>query len=371
MLENYKEELWKNLQTAIELEHSTIPPYLTAMFTINEDTNAFAYTAIRSVVMEEMLHMTLACNIMNAVGGSPAIDQVSFIPVYPTELDFAGRKFDVGLIRFSKPAVDTFMKIEQPAEEKIKPIDRAAMALPHPIVLEENTIGEFYMAVQKQLIALVEEYGEDAVFNGDPDKQIGAGHYYGGGGEIVRVTDLKSALFAMEIIAEQGEGAGMSIFDSDNTNFGQEEEVAHYFRFNEIMVGQLYQKDDKPNKPPTGEAVAVDWDAVRPMVDNPKAEDFAAGSPAREKADEFNQIYSHFLRLLHLTFNGQPALMTRAVGMMYQMKYVADALLHIPAHGIDSKQVAGPPFQYIPPEERVAFSFLQPEVLENMNERVV
>ena len=63
MLENYKEELWKNLQTAIELEHSTIPPYLTAMFTINEDTNAFAYTAIRSVVMEEMLHMTLLHNL--------------------------------------------------------------------------------------------------------------------------------------------------------------------------------------------------------------------------------------------------------------------------------------------------------------------
>ena len=55
--------LHKNLQTAIELEHSTIPPYLAAYFTINDKTNAFATETIRSVFMEEMLHMSLACQV--------------------------------------------------------------------------------------------------------------------------------------------------------------------------------------------------------------------------------------------------------------------------------------------------------------------
>lgn len=370
MLQDHKDLLWKNLQTAIELEHSTIPPYLTAMFTIDQDTNAFAYQVIRSVVMEEMLHMALACNLMNAVGGTPAIDQPAFIPEYPTELDFGGRKFDVGLIKFSEDAIDTFMKIEQPSEEKIGR-DRGLKELHRVIRLEENTIGEFYAAIGDQLIQLVEEYGEEAVFSGNPELQLGAENYYGSGGEIVRIIDLKTALFAIEVISEQGEGAGETIWDGDHTNFGQDEEVAHYFRFKEIQKGQLYTEKDDPRDPPSGEKVDVNWKAVRPMINNPKAERFEEGSPAREKADEFNQIYSHFLRVLHLTFNGQPSLMTRAVGMMYQLKYVADALLHIPVKAGRSKGVAGPPFEYVPPIKRQAYDFLIPEALLNMNESLV
>ena len=102
-----KTELFKNLQTAIELEHSTIPPYLAAYFTIHQDTNAFAWEVIRSVFMEEMLHMTLACNIMNAVGGKPFIDHPKFIPSYPTEFHFADRKFDVGIcLLYTSDAAD-------------------------------------------------------------------------------------------------------------------------------------------------------------------------------------------------------------------------------------------------------------------------
>ena len=30
-----------------------------------------------------MLHMTIACNVLNAVGGQPAIDRAGFVPDYP------------------------------------------------------------------------------------------------------------------------------------------------------------------------------------------------------------------------------------------------------------------------------------------------
>lgn len=79
------EELGSRVQTAIEIEHSTIPP-LTALYSISSVRNAFACQTIQSVVMEEMLHMTLAANILNAVGGHPAIDNEKFIPEYPTYL---------------------------------------------------------------------------------------------------------------------------------------------------------------------------------------------------------------------------------------------------------------------------------------------
>ena len=68
------------------------------------------------------------------------------------------------------------------------------------------------------------------------------------------------------------------------------------FRFNEIYLEQKYKPNDVPNKKPTGEKVDVNWDKVIEMVDNPKAANFPVGSPAREKAEEFNQLYSHFLR---------------------------------------------------------------------------
>ncbi len=84
------------------------------------------------------------------------------------------------------------------------------------------------------------------------------------------------------------------------------------------------------NTPPTGEAVQVDWNAVINMINDPNAREFPEGSPEREKADEFNQCYSYFLHLLHKTFNGEPEKMKKAVGMMYQLKYLAQDLLNIP-----------------------------------------
>src|SRR5665213_2756788 len=50
-------ELRSAFQTAIELEHSTIPPYLVALYSIKDGTNQVATQIIRSVVIEEMLHM--------------------------------------------------------------------------------------------------------------------------------------------------------------------------------------------------------------------------------------------------------------------------------------------------------------------------
>ena len=54
------ESLREHLQWAIELEHSTIPPYLCALYSIEPGRNLEAVEVISSVVVEEMLHLT-AC----------------------------------------------------------------------------------------------------------------------------------------------------------------------------------------------------------------------------------------------------------------------------------------------------------------------
>lgn len=60
------------LQTAIQLEFSTIPLYLCAAWSIMDTANPDRHT-ILGIVKDEMLHMGLACNMLSAIGGTPDI----------------------------------------------------------------------------------------------------------------------------------------------------------------------------------------------------------------------------------------------------------------------------------------------------------
>lgn len=104
------------LQTAVELEHATIPTYLYALYSIEPGTNAEIASLLLSIVIEEMMHMALACNILNAIGGSPEIDKPGFIPTYPGHLPGAVEEsLIVPLAPLSQDLVlKVFMVIEEP-----------------------------------------------------------------------------------------------------------------------------------------------------------------------------------------------------------------------------------------------------------------
>src|SRR3977135_3084574 len=53
------ESLREHLQWAIELEHFTLPPYLCALYSLDAARNPGATEVVASVLVEEMLHMTL------------------------------------------------------------------------------------------------------------------------------------------------------------------------------------------------------------------------------------------------------------------------------------------------------------------------
>src|SRR3954463_5867953 len=131
------DELREHLQWAIELEHSTLPPYLTALYSIKDGHNAEAAEVIQSVFLEEMLHMTLAANILNAVGGEPNVDYPGIMPSYPTYLAHSNQAFEVPLLKFSKEALEVFLQIERPGEHDGLPEDD-----------EFETIGQFYEAIE-------------------------------------------------------------------------------------------------------------------------------------------------------------------------------------------------------------------------------
>ena len=73
------------LQIAMQLEFSTIPPYLCAQWSIDGDPGGVG-DMIEGIVVQEMFHFALAGNMLTAIGGMPDIANASFIPTYPTNV---------------------------------------------------------------------------------------------------------------------------------------------------------------------------------------------------------------------------------------------------------------------------------------------
>lgn len=319
-------ELYPWLQSAIELEHSTIPPYLTAMFSLKPGTNDNIARLIRSIVVQEMLHMTIAGNILIAIGGSPSINTASFVPHYPgpLPLSIGGSGFVVGIEPFSKPLVqNVFMTIEEP-EHPIPVIAFAAGPLP-----EFATIGEFYAALKEKLAGF-----PDSIY-GHVDRQV---LQWFSAHMLFPITDGTSAARAIDIIVDQGEGTSTDPFQSPGN-------PAHYYKFGEIFYGRTIVKT-AGGFAYAGDPVPFDPAGVYPMRPNPKIHYFEPGTTARIKIEQFSYAYSSLLNALHIAFNGQPAQINTAIGLMYGLKMIAVSLMQTPL-GDGSNMTAGPSFEYI------------------------
>jgi len=339
------EELHHNLQLAIELEFATLPTYLSAFYTIKENTNVCAYNVIRSVVMEEMFHLTNAANVLIATGGRPALNNPEFIPSFPTKLPDKEEWFTVNLRKFSPEALATFKYIEEPAE------------LAHGLI----TIGEFYENIVNGLVYLNEQFDVD-LFPSGTNPQIEHKYYYGGGGIISKVTDLDSATFAINAIVVQGEGIPTSnwnpdeplpldeytgIWSGDHPLFMQPRELAHYYRFDELAKGRRYVCGDTHNSGPTGPEIPINYASVYNMVTNPSSRDYENFPELRELNHEFNRIFTELLNQLHQAFNGNPEILEPAVGTMFKLKYAAQELMRNPIPDSPEEYCAGPTWEYL------------------------
>lgn len=334
------------LQAAVELELSTIPPYLCALYTIHPTGNDEAKLVIRSVVVEEMLHMVLAANVLNAIGGEPHVAG-DHAPRYPHELP-DGVVLD--LLPFSPEAVDAFLKVENPEHP------HQALAPDHPLVAgrrdrmhlasannhsRPTSIGAFYNLIIEALRKTASELGEDRLFCGDPSRQIGREYYYAGGGAPIKVTDLASAIRALEEIVEQGEGDMGSMYDDDG-------DLAHYYRFQQLKHARAYVRSDDAGTP-SGPAVEVDFAAVYPMVANPRSEDYS-DPDLRAASDAANRTWTELLRQLEAAFNGEPEALVPAVHTMFRLRDQALVLLANPLPSHPGRN-AGPTFEWVPTPE--------------------
>ena len=324
-------DLCDHLQTAVEIEWSVIPPYLCALWSLHEDANELAAAILKDVLMEEMLHLTLVANVLIALGRRPLlVPPDAKLPVYPGFLPHSDDAFQVSLLPFSEDAVKTFRRIEQPA---------AAGAPPQPD--RYATIGQFYEA----LIDAVKTLCKDpAVWKGKGAPQVTGEFYYGGGGTAFRVDGLAKAVDALELITWEGEGLPGRVTDGDQT-LGEPEELAHFFRFDELLKRRQYTLEDNPGTP-TGPPILLDYAAVRPMVPNPRTSTYPTANGLRAMSEACDVTYSRLLQQLDDAFGGKPERMIVAVQTMKQLGTQAVALMNVPFKG---GYTAGPAFEWRPP----------------------
>jgi hypothetical protein len=325
-------DLYEYLQAAIELEHSTIPPYLQALYSIMHGQNTIVSDLIRSIVVEEMLHMAIVANVLNAIGGKPVINKPGFIPIYPGELPMSIHGgLQVGLAPLSIPLLQTvFMEIEAPENPKHFPGMAAALATPG-----FATIGLFYAAIKDKL----KELG-DGIFTGDPGRQVVDDTWFPAD-QLFEIRDVVSAVRGLDIIVSQGEGSSEDPLEADG-------QPAHYYRFEEIVKGRRLVPDSTvPEKYSySGAPIPFDPAGVWDMVSDPKVQSYPQNSKVRASAERFNAIYTNLLNGLHVTFDGQPKRLAAAVGGMYELRLAAQALIAI-RDGGTGKQAA-PTFEYAP-----------------------
>lgn len=329
------------LQKALEIELFTIPPYLAALYSLREGTNPESVSIIQSVVMEEMLHATLVANVMNAVDAMPLVspelsDRALERCYYPSKVPHVNLNLEISISRFSKDVISDFRSIEAPEnpEEWNESIRRG----------EIHSIGHLYGIVLDHLIALTNDLGEDAIFTGDVDRQIGPEQYYGAAGRVIRVHGLKDAKAVISEVAQQGEGrVEVSNLTGDEMRFHQPNEVAHYYRFEQILSGRFYARYDDLSLSPSGPRLLVDWSEVH------KIRPFSAmTSTCPTGLDEllriFDRTYCDLLNVIHKGFNGNPEALGDAAVTMQKLKYETISLMQIE---IGNGETCGPPFWFV------------------------
>jgi hypothetical protein len=219
------------LQSAIAIEHSTMPLYAAAMYSL-EVQNYPAYNTLRAVLMGEMLHMSAMCNILAALGGVPRIKQLN-----PTAITggFPGSVMPgltARIAKLSREQLSIFMRIESP--EEILPIKEKVES-------RYPTIGRFYVEIQR---AMKENAASvrAAILGRRLSNQVGGNLGYA-------IIDPKAGdpveqiIESIELVINQGEG-----FDSTiSSGLNSQEELSHYARFAELRFGRSYTGPSDPN----------------------------------------------------------------------------------------------------------------------------
>jgi len=217
-----REQLLYWLHEASEIEHHLMCCYLYAAFSLKRADPAWTDAqrkavdrwrgAITAVALEEMTHLALVGNLAQALGAATHLGR----PAFPVDAGPYPAGFVIRLAPFCAATVEHFKFLERPGHEALhdgpgfEPARRYRRQVPEgrlsPGPRDYGTVGELYETLAQSLQACAAELGEQQLFIGDPALQLDATLAPLPG--VAPVTDLASALAAIQTIVTQGEGAG-------------------------------------------------------------------------------------------------------------------------------------------------------------------
>ncbi|MGO4633393.1 ferritin-like protein [Streptomyces sp. 2RAF24] len=326
--------LQESLQQAVLLELATLPPYLCAMWSIQDESDEVA-GALERVVFDEMSHLGLAGNLLTTIGGTPQLAHTSTAPAYPEPLPGGVRPgLIVSLSGLSRETAKLFSQIEEPDE----PLARAASP--------GTSIGAFYTAI----LDAFREHADLITGQRQLVRQMTA---HGAGNDIVAITSMNAVEKAIGVIKEQGEGTTASPVNPHPEAAG---ELAHYYVFREICHGRKLVKvsEDPPRWDFTGDPVPLP--TTRRMATVPPGGWAASGaivpdSDAQERLTAGNLAYSHLLSFLEKAWKAEDGttarqLLGKAVAAMFGLKEPAQWLMEHPLPD-GSGRTYGPEFRYV------------------------
>jgi CDGSH-type Zn-finger protein/uncharacterized Fe-S cluster protein YjdI len=295
---NDREELLYLLTEAAQFEHVVMCTYLYAQWSLKKDESegitAEEKTAIdrwrasiRTVAMEEMLHLALVNNLMAAFGATPHYARPDF-PIkqgyFPSDLDFH-------LAPFNEQTMQHFVFIERP--ESIDVRDGAGFTheshyervvctdLLTPTARDYGSQGHLYHGIAQAIRRLSDELGEENLFIGHGEAQLSSAEFPLPG--LFEISGVDTAMKAIEEIVSQGEGAPAHREDS------------HYARFESIRKEYHELKKARP-----------EFKAAHPAALNPVLTELAddqhttrvSNSLARHVVDLGNSVYGLMLQTL-------------------------------------------------------------------------
>ncbi len=206
------------LSEAAELEHGICFCYLFSAFSMKASTDEGIseqqleavqrwQRTILDIAIQEMLHLALVNNLLTSIGAAPYIRR----PNLPTSPSVYPGTFELQLRPFNEETVRTFVFLERP-ESVTNELQVSSSRPPQMLKArdifsdrpEYKTVGHLYRGIEDGFRYLAEKYGEGRLFIGM--KQSQAGEYPRLNG-LVAVTNLSSAVEAVQRIVEQGEGA--------------------------------------------------------------------------------------------------------------------------------------------------------------------
>ena len=135
-------QLHEALRIAMQLELSTLPPYLCAEWSIDPDKDPSGVTElVAGIALQEMYHFALAGNILSAIGGPCDMARPEFVVAYPAAELPGGidLKAPLDLRPLTMDQVAVFMDVERP---EFTPIAKVALA-------EVASIGAFYDTIKQ------------------------------------------------------------------------------------------------------------------------------------------------------------------------------------------------------------------------------